>query len=90
MTDVLVVDDDAFTRQGVCAYLESLHFGVGQAGDAAMGWQMALARHFPLAIINILLPADNQRPFVQGGSGGDGESVGWHGGGPGCSGRLRG
>jgi len=41
MTDVLVVDDDAFTRQGVCAYLESLQFGVGQAGDAAMGWQMA-------------------------------------------------
>ena len=44
MTDVLVVDDDAFTRQGVCAYLESLQFGVGQAGDAAMGWQMAPAQ----------------------------------------------
>ena len=64
MTDVLVVDDDAFTRQGVCAYLESLHFGVGQAGDAAAGLQMARTRPFLLAIIDILLPADEQHTGI--------------------------
>lgn len=66
MMDVLLVDDDAFTRQGICAYLESLQFGVQQAGDAATGWQMARERPFPLAIIDILLPADaNQTDIPQ-------------------------
>lgn len=62
--DVLVVDDDAFTRQGICVYLESLHFCAEQAGSAAAGWQMALERPFPLAIIDILLPDNEQEKGI--------------------------
>ncbi len=62
--DILVVDDDAFTRQGVCAYLESLHFCTEQAGNAASGWQRAQERPFPLAILDILLPADEQEKGI--------------------------
>lgn len=56
MTDVLIVDDDAFTRSGLCLYLESLGYRVREAGDVQTAWEMALTKPPALAVIDIILP----------------------------------
>lgn len=63
--DVLIVDDDAFARQGIASYLETLDYVPRTAGDAQTGWQMAVERPPQTAVIDIRLPLtpyDNLTP----------------------------
>lgn len=54
--DVLIIDDDAFTRQGIASYLESLDYVPRSAGDVQTGWQMAVEQPPQTAVIDIRLP----------------------------------
>ncbi|MBX3056697.1 MAG: response regulator transcription factor [Anaerolineae bacterium] len=56
MPDVLVVEDDAFTRSGICRYLDSLGYQTRQAGDVQTAWELALESSPPTAVIDIRLP----------------------------------
>lgn len=56
MPDVLVVDDDAFTRSGICGYLRALGCQTREAGDVQTAWELALASPPPTAVIDIRLP----------------------------------
>jgi DNA-binding NarL/FixJ family response regulator len=59
---ILLVDDDAFNREGVRLYLEQEGFAVCEAGDAATAWQMfatagKTAPPLAAAIVDIAIPA---------------------------------
>lgn len=59
---ILLVDDDAFNREGVRLYLEQEGFAAREAGDAATAWQMfaaagTAAPPFAAAVIDIAIPA---------------------------------
>ncbi|HRQ39218.1 MAG TPA: response regulator transcription factor [Chloroflexota bacterium] len=56
MPDVLVVEDDAFTRSGICRYLHALGYQPREAGDVQTAWELALAAPPPTAVIDIRLP----------------------------------
>ncbi|MFN2104612.1 MAG: response regulator [Candidatus Promineifilaceae bacterium] len=56
MTDILVIDDDAFARSGVRSYLEAMHYRVREAGDVQTAWQLVLDSPPQTAIVDIRLP----------------------------------
>ena len=53
---VLVVEDDAAIRRGVCDALIFAGFDVEEAGTAADGAQLALSGRFDLALLDVVLP----------------------------------
>ena len=53
---VLIVDDDAFTREGVRLYLSQKGFAVIEAGDEESAWQAAITHHPAAAVVDILIP----------------------------------
>ncbi len=53
---VLVVDDDAFNREGVCAYLAQEGFAVSEAGDDAGARLLIACHHFDAAVLDISIP----------------------------------
>lgn len=61
MTEILVVDDDAFARSGLRLYLESLDYRVREAGDAQTAWDAVQSSPPQTAVIDIRLPLDNTR-----------------------------
>jgi DNA-binding NarL/FixJ family response regulator len=56
MKDVLVVDDDVFTRSGLRGYLHTLGYRAREAGDVQTAWELALDSPPPTAVIDIRLP----------------------------------
>ncbi len=62
MSAILLVDDDAFARQGLRLYLESLHYKVQEAADVQTAWDLVLADPPQTAVIDIRLPLTNKQP----------------------------
>jgi DNA-binding NarL/FixJ family response regulator len=58
--EILVVEDDAFTRSGIEGYLQSLGYAVLTAADAQTGWELAVAQRPQTAVIDIRLPFDGR------------------------------
>lgn len=56
MQDIVVIDDDAFTRAGLTTYLQSLGYTPRTAGDVQTAWDMVLTRPPQTAVIDIRLP----------------------------------
>ena len=56
MANILVVDDDAFARNGIRLYLESLGYNVVEAADVQSAWEIVLTTPPPLAVIDVMLP----------------------------------
>jgi len=54
---VLVVDDDAFNREGVRLYLAQAGFQVSEAGDEAGARLMAAHQIFDAAVLDVSIPA---------------------------------
>lgn len=54
--DIVIVDDDAFTRSGLSTYLRSLGYTPRTAGDVQSAWELILAQPPPTAVIDIRLP----------------------------------
>lgn len=61
MPTILLVDDDAFARQGLRLYLESLHYQVLEAADVQTAWDLVLASPPQTAVIDIRLPLTNKQ-----------------------------
>lgn len=60
---ILLVDDDAFNREGVRLYLEQEGFAILEAGDVATAWQLLAAPETAAptpaaAVIDISIPAE--------------------------------
>ncbi len=59
---VLIVDDDAFNREGMHLYLTRHGFAVAEAGDEATALALARQQHFDIAVLDIAIPQHpNQR-----------------------------
>jgi CheY-like chemotaxis protein len=58
---LLLMDDDAFNREGVRLFLSEEGHAIVEAGDAALAWQIATRRTIVAAVIDIALPP---APFV--------------------------
>lgn len=56
MANILVVDDDAFARNGMRIYLESLGYQIREAADVQSAWDAVLTAVPSLAVIDVLLP----------------------------------
>ncbi|GJM42839.1 MAG: hypothetical protein DHS20C20_31210 [Ardenticatenaceae bacterium] len=56
MPNILVVDDDAFSRNGLRIYLESLGYQVSEAETVQFAWEFVRSAVPPLAVIDLLLP----------------------------------
>jgi CheY-like chemotaxis protein len=61
-TTVLLVDDDAFNREGVRLFLRREHCEVLEAGDAQSALAMAAAGAIHVAVIDISIPPDPATP----------------------------
>jgi|GEM_PF-778591 len=59
---ILLVDDDAFNREGVRLYLSREGFQVLEAGDEATAWDLAQRQTPAVAITDLCLPPDPQTP----------------------------
>ena len=59
---VLVVDDNAFNRQGVCWYLQQQGYETWEAGDEATAWEMAVTHLPQVAVIDIVIPPAPDEP----------------------------
>jgi len=59
---VLLVDDDAFNREGVRLYLMREGLEVVEAGDEAAAWEMAQTQPLDAAVIDISIPPDSNSP----------------------------
>jgi len=53
---VLIVDDDAFNREGMRLYLLQYNFYVAEAGDEASALALAEGQRFDVAILDIAIP----------------------------------
>jgi CheY-like chemotaxis protein len=53
---VLIVDDDAFNREGMHLYLTRHGFAVAEAGDEATALALAQQQRFDVAILDIAIP----------------------------------
>ncbi len=62
MIRILLVDDDAFNREGVQLYLKREGMEVIEAGDEAAAWQAAQAQPLDAAVIDISIPPDSRSP----------------------------
>ena len=59
---VLIVDDDAFNREGMHLYLTRHGFAVAEAGDEATALALARQQRFDIAVLDIAIPQHpNQR-----------------------------
>jgi CheY-like chemotaxis protein len=59
---VLIVDDDAFNREGMRLYLTRHSFAVAEAGDEATALALAQQQRFDIAVLDIAIPPlPNQR-----------------------------
>jgi DNA-binding NarL/FixJ family response regulator len=61
-TTVLLVDDDAFNREGVRLFLRREHCEVREAGDAQSALALAAAETIHVAVIDISIPPDPSTP----------------------------
>ena len=59
---VLLVDDDAFNREGVRLFLKREGLDVQEAGDEQTAWELAESQTLDAAIIDISIPADKGSP----------------------------
>lgn len=62
---VLLVDDDAFNRQGIRQYLQLYNIDVQDAGDESTAWALFEAATFDAAILDISIPRSSttQQPI---------------------------
>jgi DNA-binding NarL/FixJ family response regulator len=67
-THILLVDDDAFNREGVRLFLAQEGFAVLEAGDEESAWQLAGAHAPEAAIIDISIPPHPQTASPPGNS----------------------
>jgi len=67
MSKVLIVEDDAFARNGIHTYLGSLGYVTADAATVQTGWEMAVAWQPETAVIDIRLPlnADHTGPTLE-------------------------
>jgi two-component system nitrate/nitrite response regulator NarL len=61
---VLLVDDDAFNREGMRLYLNREGLNVVEAGDEATAWDLAQAQSLDAAVIDISIPPDSRSPSL--------------------------
>jgi DNA-binding NarL/FixJ family response regulator len=59
---VLLVDDDAFNREGVRLFLTQEGYDVIEAGDEESAWQLANVHQPEAAIVDISIPPDAHTP----------------------------
>src|SRR5689334_3277448 len=59
---ILLVDDDAFNREGVRLFLSREGFQILEAGDEATAWDIAQQQTPAVAITDLCLPPDPQTP----------------------------
>ncbi|MCZ7665830.1 MAG: hypothetical protein M5U34_00635 [Chloroflexi bacterium] len=59
--DIVIVDDDAFARSGLCTYLQSLGCAPRTAGDVPKRLGLILTQPPPTAVIDIRLPSPPQK-----------------------------
>ena len=62
MIRILLVDDDAFNREGVQLYLKREQMEVLEAGDEAAAWNVAQTTVLDAAVIDISIPPDGSSP----------------------------
>jgi DNA-binding NarL/FixJ family response regulator len=62
MVKILLVDDDAFNREGIRLYLQREGMDVVEAGDEAAAWEVARTQTLDAAVIDISIPADGGSP----------------------------
>ena len=62
MVRILLVDDDAFNREGMQLYLKREEMDVIEAGDEAAAWEAAQTHPLDAAVIDISIPADERSP----------------------------
>jgi DNA-binding NarL/FixJ family response regulator len=60
--NILLVDDDAFNREGVCLFLRREHFEVLEAGDEQSALALAATETLHAAVIDISIPPDPSMP----------------------------
>ena len=66
MSTLLLVDDDAFNREGIRLYLKGQGFDVVEAGDAETAWSIAQAGGLEAAVVDISIPPDPRTPSSPG------------------------
>jgi len=59
---ILLVDDDAFNREGMRLYLKREEMEVFEAGDEAEAWEIAQRQALDAAVIDISIPPDDKSP----------------------------
>ncbi len=59
---VLLVDDNAFNREGVRIYLQRKGFTIHEAGDEESAWKLVNSQPFDAVVIDISIPPDAQTP----------------------------
>src|SRR5688572_11693051 len=59
---ILLVDDDAFNREGLRLYLKREEMEVLEAGDEAAAWEVVQTQPLNAAVIDISIPFDNISP----------------------------
>ncbi len=62
MIRILLVDDDAFNREGVQLYLKREGMEILEAGDEAAAWNVAQTTVLDAAVIDISIPPDGASP----------------------------
>ncbi|MGC1376207.1 MAG: response regulator transcription factor [Anaerolineales bacterium] len=62
MVRILLVDDDAFNREGIRLYLQREEMEVLEAGDEAAAWGIAQTQALDAAVVDISIPADGHSP----------------------------
>lgn len=62
MPTILLVDDDAFNREGIRLFLKGQGFEVAEAGDAESAWSAAQSGGFEAAVVDISIPPDTRTP----------------------------
>lgn len=62
MPTLLLVDDDAFNREGIRLYLKGEGFDVMEAGDEESAWAAAETGGLDAAVVDISIPPDPRTP----------------------------
>lgn len=62
MPTILLVDDDAFNREGVRLFLSREGFEILEAGDEAAAWGLITTRQPQAAIVDISIPPEASTP----------------------------
>jgi DNA-binding NarL/FixJ family response regulator len=58
MPNILLIDDDAFNREGIRLFLKGQGYDVAEAGDAESAWGTTQASAFDAAVVDISIPPD--------------------------------